>query len=741
MPGSSKLGATMKYPSAVFLLITISLGGCGGCGGDEAAGPDAGDDVPPDAMPEVGDPASGAWRTDFDLPGPSGYGARVEAIALDGADVYVAGTFEDAAGVPASNVARWNGSDWAPLGAGIDGWVRAIAIDGAGDLWAGVTFEGDRGLTGELRRWDGSAWTVAGTLDGAVRDLAVIGTDVVVVGEFTTAGGVAAASVARHDGATWSAVGDGTISNGVATAIAAAPTGFCVAGVFDAIGGVPAENAACWTGVAWTPLGTGLPGGIAVLARSPGGTWYAGGTITFIVDETTGAYEAGIAVLSGATWEPFEGGIDNGFINEVRAIGFAGPDVLIAGHFLTAGDSDVPARHAARWSPTGGWSELAGGLRSGVGVFLEYIRGGHELVVAGDGTVWLGGIFTQTGASPTSNVARLDPDGSIHALVGPHPILGISGGLNALAATGDRVLAAGGYFGFAGMTPAANLAELDGDSWSELGGGIDGVIRAALVRRSGQLVVAGELIVEGAPAAVAFWDDGWVATGGRVGGAGFALLEAADGDLWLGGDSLDLGGSAVTSLARLEGSTWQMGADLPGRVTSLGELDGDVIAGGLFPGGIVIESGAGWEPLGGGLDGEFDYVEDLTISPALGVVICGSFETVGGEPIAKLARWDGAAWRDLAGGVDGFGGYPLVSAVLAYGDGVFVAGGFETAGGVPAANLAWFDGAAWHGLGAGIGDLSDALLVVDDVLYAGGPFTVAGGTPSAGIAAWDFRAE
>jgi hypothetical protein len=195
------------------------------------------------------------------------------------------------------------------------------------------------------------------------------------------------------------------------------------------------------------------------------------------------------------------------------------------------------------------------------------------------------------------------------------------------------------------------------------------------------------------------------------------------------------------NLARLDGTTWRAEGALAGRVTSLGELDGAVIAGGLFPGGIVIEDDGGWAPLGGGLDGELDYVEDLTISPALGVVIAGSFESVGGEAIAKLARWDGAAWRDLAGGVDGFGGYPLVTAVLAYGDGVFVAGGFESAGGVPAANLAWFDGAGWHGLGAGIADLSDALLVVDDVLYAGGPFTAAGGTPSAGIAAWDFRAE
>src|SRR5687768_2514379 len=122
-PGSSKLEATMKYTTPLVLLIAIHLGGCGGCGDDGTAGPDAGDDAP-DAMVEPGDPANGAWRTDFDLPGPSGYGARVEALALDGADVYAAGTFEDAAGVPASNVARWDGTDWAPLGGGIDGWVR-----------------------------------------------------------------------------------------------------------------------------------------------------------------------------------------------------------------------------------------------------------------------------------------------------------------------------------------------------------------------------------------------------------------------------------------------------------------------------------------------------------------------------------------------------------------------------------------------------------------------------------------
>jgi len=739
----------MKYLSPGSLLgavLAAALLG-GGCGDDGNDQPDAGDDdgAPdagePDAQP--GDPASGAWREGFGLPGPFGFGSRVEDVAIgpDG-HVYIGGIFVDAAGVPVANVATWTGTDWAPLGAGLDGWVRAIDFDSEGVLWAGVTTESPDGLGGALMTWNGTSWTSAGTLDGAVRGIAAYEDGIAVVGDFATAGGVNAASVAIYDGAAWHAPGDGTVGNGAASAVVADGTGFCVAGMFDAIGGVSAENAACFSGTDWTALGAGLPGGVDVLVRSPGGTWFAGGTLTFTVDPETGGYEAGIASLVGGTWQPFEGGIDNGFINEVRAIAFDGTDVIVGGHFQSAGDSDVPASHLARWSPVAGWSEIADGLRSDVGVVLEYYRGASDIVVDADGSLWVGGIFTQVGDTPAVNLSHVSAAGVPSALVGAHPVLGIGGFVDALARTADGHVVAGGYFHFAGLTTAEGFAVFDGSAWTAVAG-MRGLVRAVAVLHDGSIAVGGELDVAGTATGFAVWSDGaWSLPGGAVDGPVYAIVEHA-GAVWIGGKFSHAGTTTTSNLARLAGGAWTASGSFDDRVTALAIYDGKLVAGGLFatPGAaIAIGDGETWAALGGGADGDFPYATSIGVSPTLGLIVGGEFDGAGGVAAPDLIRWDGA-WHAVAGGVTAESGYGFVSAVLPYGDGVFVAGGFDHGGDVPAANIAYFDGTAWHALGTGLADLAETMVVVDHALHVGGPFTEAGSRPASGIAVWDFASE
>ena len=720
-------------------LLLVACGDNRGAGPD-GRGPDA-DAAGPDAARPPGDPTTGAWIDAFGLPGPSGFGSRVEDVALatDGS-VYAAGIFEDAAGVPVHNVARWDGTDWQPLGAGLDGWVRAIAFDTTGTLWAAVSSEDVS--TGSVARWDGTAWTTANTLDGAIRDLAIVSAGIAVVGDFT--GGV---RVLDPSDDSWIDVAPGGVGNGAPSAIAATTTGFCVAGSFDSIDGVAAENAACWNGTAWSRLGTGLPGGVAVLAQSPGGTWYAGGTLTFIVNPSTGAYVAGIGRLVNGTWRPFQGGIDNGFINEVRAIAFQGTDVLVGGHFQTAGNTDVPASHLVRFTPGAGWSEIDGGLANDVGVFLPYIIGASDIEIAADGTLWVGGLFTRAGGSPAVNIARFPPTGAPAALVGPHQVLGVGGFVDGLAAGADGGVIAGGAFAFGGQTPLVNLGTLRDESWSDLGGGVAGIVRDVMTLPDGRVAIAGELLIDGSPAAYAEWDgQAWQLPGGRVVGTGFALVQDAAGTIWLGGELTDAGGATVSNLAKLASGAWTSGGMFDQRVTSLA-LQGDtLIAGGLFTqvdgtaaSAIAIRpAGGAWAELGGGVDGDFNYVTAVAVHPTLGVIVGGEFPGIGGVPAVDLAAWDGTTWHDLGAGfeVDDFG---LVTAILPYGPGVFVAGGFAAVGGAPASNLGWFDGAAWHALGAGLADLAEEMVVVDDVLWIGGGFTAAGGRPASGIAAWDFR--
>jgi hypothetical protein len=77
---------------------------------------------------------------------------------------------------------------------GLNGAVHAVAVLGNGDVVVGGEFTTAGGvLCNRIARWNGSAWSALGTgLNGAVHAVAVLGNgDVVVGGEFTAAGGAA----------------------------------------------------------------------------------------------------------------------------------------------------------------------------------------------------------------------------------------------------------------------------------------------------------------------------------------------------------------------------------------------------------------------------------------------------------------------------------------------------------------------------------------------------------------------
>ena len=99
---------------------------------------------------------------------PLGSGLNDDALALtvfddgDGPALYAGGSFTSAGGVPASNVARWDGSQWSALGSGTNGQVQALCVfdDGSGPaLHAGGAFTSAGGTSAsQLARWDGTSW-------------------------------------------------------------------------------------------------------------------------------------------------------------------------------------------------------------------------------------------------------------------------------------------------------------------------------------------------------------------------------------------------------------------------------------------------------------------------------------------------------------------------------------------------------------------------------------------------------
>ncbi len=78
------------------------------------------------------------WYSDFNMRGTRG---DVLALAHDGRNLYVAGEFSHAGGIPARNIARWDGEQWSALGSGLDDKAEEALAVLNGVVYAGGWFE------------------------------------------------------------------------------------------------------------------------------------------------------------------------------------------------------------------------------------------------------------------------------------------------------------------------------------------------------------------------------------------------------------------------------------------------------------------------------------------------------------------------------------------------------------------------------------------------------------------------
>ena len=166
----------------------------------------------------------------------------------------------------------------------------------------------------------------------------------------------------------------------------------------------------------------------------------------------------------------------------------------------------------------------------------------------------------------------------------------------------------------------------------------------------------------------------------------------------------------------------------------------------LFPAPFLpAQCTPAWSPVStpgviAGVGGPVHAVAAVDFGTGPKVAVGGVFQTAGGIPAARAAFFDGVGWSPVGSGLDG-----AVRAFLFHDDGsgaaLFAGGDFSTAGGQAAARAAKFDGVAWSPLGSGLNGAVRTFAAFDDGggsrLYAGGSFTVAGGLPAGRIARFD----
>lgn len=213
---------------------------------------------------------------------------EVHAMAVYDGELIVAGDFTLAGGVRANNIARWNGTRWAPLGDGFPYIVYALAIldgkliagsqswDGTrwtpmveggppGNILSMSVYEGQLYAGGSshphLGRWDGTRWNAI-PADAEVQALTVYDGELIAGGIFSRIGGVDTRSLARFDGTRWAPVGGANdLGGGGVFALTTYQGALMVGGDFSGVAGVHARLVARWNhdgSGAWSNMGTGI---------------------------------------------------------------------------------------------------------------------------------------------------------------------------------------------------------------------------------------------------------------------------------------------------------------------------------------------------------------------------------------------------------------------------------------------------------------------------------------------------
>ncbi len=491
---------------------------------------------------------------------PSGNAVPVLTLLSDQGSLYAGGVFFSAGGVAANNIARWNGAAWEALGTGanngVNGVVAALGGTTNGLLYIGGNFvQAGTNTVNHIAAWNGTTWS---SLAGGVSDnfsivpgvsgLLVSGVDLLACGNFILAGTNLVTGLARWDGAQWFPVvlpGRHPISR-----ITAQGSRTVVAGRLQSLM-VPSGRTGLiqYDGAEWSILGGGLVGSLQTIDYA-GSRWQASGR--FGISDGSGTRPM-VAQWSGKGWTNLGNGLPVQQFSSQYIREFLTRDGLSYAAGDYGGGVTVLSNNT--------WSDLGGSL-PGTGQALAFHRGelfaGHSAGISR----WTGGGWTNVGE-------------------------GLNGGVSALLVLGDE-LYAGGTFTNSRATPVSNVARWDGTNWAALGLGVNGPVRV-LGARQNELYVAGQFTEAGGVGAssVARWSNGiWSPlgaglTGGASSVAGLAVL--SDGRVFAAGNFTQSGVTGVNRVASWDGTNWgPLGSGLNAPATSLATDGTDLFFAGAF---------------------------------------------------------------------------------------------------------------------------------------------------------------
>lgn len=475
-------------------------------------------------------------------------------------NIYAGGYFDDASGVTAHAIAKWNGTIWQPLGSGFthggDGTkVYALAMDNQGILYAGGEFYAGNN-TYNIAKWNGTSWEQMGA--GTNRPVRVLAFDaegnLFAGGQFTEIDGVEASLIARWDGTTWHPLDTGIDADAycaVHTLLNDNGTLY-VGGNFTRVGDKAISHIATWDNQEWHTLteGLGVQGIIQATVIDNHGRLYVAGTIS-----TAGGQQVhNIAMWDGQNWHDLGGGTNN--VVHALALDNQG-NLYVGGEFTSAGG--IPASRVAKWNGET-WQALGAGVNNTV-KSLATNSAGHLYIGGRLGYIlkWDGISYSQVGGSIGNN--------TVHALI----------------VDNQDNLYAGGEFIQIGEQPHFFIAKWDGLQWISLGDGLYSTVYSLALDQNGHLYAGGSF-----DGGVAKWNgQTWsyfVTLDQSYRAVVYALAVDSQNHVYIGGRFNWANDEPAYYLIKWNGTTWKsVGSGMNGEVYALAvDNHNNLYAGGEF---------------------------------------------------------------------------------------------------------------------------------------------------------------
>jgi len=411
---------------------------------------------------------NGAEWLPLDTPAGTSPGV-IWSLAVHAGWLYLGGDLRDQYGA-SRNVQRWDGTNWDAPPEAFSGYFVSTLQSFRNEIFAVGTQSGG---SFKLRAWNGQTWrALEPGFDGDVFAATTFRNEVVVAGNFETAGGVGASKVVRWDGVTWRPLGTGM--DNTVLALTEFDGSLIAGGRFRRAGDEYVSYLARWSGEQWERI---QPVGITTYADD-----FVGDLIVFrgqLIGAGKFHIPGGLLIHSiarwdGNKWQPLGAGIEYSS-GEVNALAVFNGDLVATGTFLTAGG--VSAVRIARWDGNQ-WYPLGSGLTStnfGSGYALEVFN--SELVV--------GGSFDKAGGISAKAIAKWDGV-SWKAFSSP-----IAGGIVYVVESYRDQLVIGGEIQFPSDGPSGyTVARWTGSAWKRMGLTFDGMV-SVLCAAKGELLAGG----------------------------------------------------------------------------------------------------------------------------------------------------------------------------------------------------------------------------------------------------------